>query len=120
MAETLRQPAEVTHAEELSRLAKADPGPRPPGWSLTPRAVRRFLREVHLATSFVHRYAVTLRDFGRDGGLLYYTMDFVPGATLQQASGWLLARCDEETVMPAGWLCDGGHPAADKVTPPAL
>ena len=42
------------------------------------------------------------------------------GATLQQASGWLLARCDEETVMPAGWLCDGGHPAADKVTPPAL
>ena len=49
------------------------------------RAQKRFLREVHLATSFVHRYAVTLRDFGREGGLLYYTMDLVEGKTLQAA-----------------------------------
>ncbi|MGE0706741.1 MAG: bifunctional serine/threonine-protein kinase/formylglycine-generating enzyme family protein [Planctomycetota bacterium] len=50
-----------------------------------PTLQQRFLREVHLATSFVHRYAVTLRDFGRDGGLLYYTMDFVEGETLRSA-----------------------------------
>lgn len=49
------------------------------------RAQKRFLREVHLATSFVHRYAATLRDFGREGGLLYYTMDLVEGTTLQAA-----------------------------------
>ena len=49
------------------------------------RAKKRFLREVHLATSFVHRYAVTLRDFGCEEGLLYYTMDLVEGTTLQAA-----------------------------------
>lgn len=49
------------------------------------RAKKRFLREVHLASSFVHRYAVTLRDFGCEDGLLYYTMDLVEGTTLQAA-----------------------------------
>lgn len=39
----LRAPAEVVHAEELSRLAAADTGPRPPGWRLSPRAVRAFV-----------------------------------------------------------------------------
>lgn len=43
MADTLRQPAEVTFAAELARLSETDPGPRPPGWRLTPRAVRRFI-----------------------------------------------------------------------------
>lgn len=42
MADALRLPAEVTHAAELSALA-AEPGPRPPGWRLTPQAVRRFI-----------------------------------------------------------------------------
>ncbi len=39
----LRAPAEVTYAAELTTLASADTGPRPPGWSLTPRAVRTFV-----------------------------------------------------------------------------
>lgn len=39
----LRAPAEVRHADELERLARADDGPRPPGWRLTPRAVRTFV-----------------------------------------------------------------------------
>ncbi|WP_336922339.1 ATP-binding protein [Aquipuribacter sp. SD81] len=39
----LRAPAEVVHAEELARLAAADTGPRPPGWRLSPRAVRAFV-----------------------------------------------------------------------------
>ena len=39
----LRAPAEVLHAEELKALAKADKDPRPPGWNLSPRAVRTFI-----------------------------------------------------------------------------
>lgn len=39
----LREPAERVHAEELARLADKDDAPRPPGWQLSPRAVRRFV-----------------------------------------------------------------------------
>jgi len=39
----LRPPAEVLYAEELAALAKIDKGPRPPGWKLSPRAVRSFI-----------------------------------------------------------------------------
>ena len=48
-------------------------------------AERLFLREVELATSFVHRYAVQVREFGHDAknGWLYFTMDLVEGATLR-------------------------------------
>lgn len=38
-----RPPAEVLFAEELARLAEQDHDPRPPGWVLSPLAVRRFL-----------------------------------------------------------------------------
>jgi MoxR-like ATPase len=38
-----KQPAETRFAEELARLAASDPGPRPPGWRLSPRAVRAFV-----------------------------------------------------------------------------
>ncbi|MFC9590889.1 AAA family ATPase [Streptomyces sp. NPDC056944] len=36
-------PAEERHAVELAFLAAQDPGPRPPGWALTPRAVVTFV-----------------------------------------------------------------------------
>lgn len=39
----LRAPAEQVHAEDLSRLAERDSAPRPPGWLLSPRAVRGFI-----------------------------------------------------------------------------
>ena len=39
----LRPPAEVHHAEELAALAKADKEPRPPGWKLSPKAIRSFI-----------------------------------------------------------------------------
>ncbi len=39
----LRPAAEAQHAAELGRLAAADKGPRPPGWRLSARAVRRFI-----------------------------------------------------------------------------
>jgi MoxR-like ATPase len=38
-----RPPAEILYADELSRLAKEDDQPRPPGWRLSLHAVRRFI-----------------------------------------------------------------------------
>src|SRR5574339_205744 len=38
-----RPPAEVLHAAELEILREQDAGPRPPGWRLSPRAVRTFI-----------------------------------------------------------------------------
>jgi MoxR-like ATPase len=39
----IRPPAEAVYADELASLSASDPGPKPPGWSLSPKAVRRFL-----------------------------------------------------------------------------
>ena len=39
----LRPPAEMLEADELRALAQADRDPRPPGWKLSPRAVRSFI-----------------------------------------------------------------------------
>jgi MoxR-like ATPase len=39
----LRPPAEFHYANELAALAKADKEPRPPGWKLSPKAVRSFI-----------------------------------------------------------------------------
>jgi hypothetical protein len=43
-ATVLRPSAETLYAGELLALAEADSDPRPPGWRLSPRAVRSFLR----------------------------------------------------------------------------
>lgn len=42
-ADVLRQSPELRYADELERLAAADLGPRPEGWRLAPRAVRKFI-----------------------------------------------------------------------------
>ncbi len=39
----VRPPAELVYADELAALAATDAGPRPPGWKLSPRAVRQFI-----------------------------------------------------------------------------
>ena len=39
----IRSPAETLFAEELARLEDSDEGRRPPGWRLSPRAVRAFV-----------------------------------------------------------------------------
>jgi len=41
--EVQRAPAELRFADELQRLAAADTDPKPKGWKLSPRAVRRFI-----------------------------------------------------------------------------
>ncbi|WP_208354028.1 AAA family ATPase [Pseudaestuariivita rosea] len=38
-----RAPAETRYADELDRLVQADTDPKPKGWHLSPRAVRRFI-----------------------------------------------------------------------------
>lgn len=42
-ADSARLPPELRHADELAKLAADDPHPKPPGWKLSPRAVRRFI-----------------------------------------------------------------------------
>lgn len=39
----IRPPAEVEYAGELQMLAQVDTDPRPPGWKLSPRAVKAFI-----------------------------------------------------------------------------
>src|SRR5262245_1029873 len=39
----LRASAEMRHAAELERLKEDDEAPRPPGWQLSAKAVRRFI-----------------------------------------------------------------------------
>lgn len=39
----LKAPAEIRYADELTRLVAADEEPKPSGWRLSPRAVRRFI-----------------------------------------------------------------------------
>jgi len=38
-----RPPAEIVHADELARLVASDTAPKPPGWALSPIAVRSFV-----------------------------------------------------------------------------
>ncbi len=52
----VRPPAELTYAGELAALAATDTGPKPPGWRLSPRAVRKFI-------------------LGSDGETLSYSVD---------------------------------------------
>ena len=69
-----RLPAEMAHAQELAALQAADQGPRPDGWRLSPRSVRRFIlggaepdgggpaiaRKIHGNDALVGRAIVTL------------------------------------------------------------
>lgn len=69
-----RLPAEMAHAQELAALQSADQGPRPDGWRLSPRSVRRFIlggaepdgggpaiaRKIHGNDALVERAIVTL------------------------------------------------------------
>ena len=62
-----RPPAEVAHAAELAALRRDDTGPRPPGWALSLRAVKRFILggdgyepKVVCSPALIERAAVTL------------------------------------------------------------
>lgn len=42
------------------------------------------------------------------------------GVHTVEAMGWLEARCDDATVMPAQWICEDGRPAADRAAIPGV
>ena len=75
-AETvLRRSAEDRYAPELAQLAQADRGDRPPGWRMSPRAVRQFIcgggpstRKFYGDDALIERAIVTLA--GNRGQLL--------------------------------------------------
>jgi serine/threonine protein kinase len=45
--------------------------------------IQRFLREVRLTHKINHENVVRTFDFGQDGDTLFYTMEYLPGATLE-------------------------------------
>ena len=50
-----------------------------------PASVNRFLREVQLTHKILHENVVRTFDFGSDGDLVFYTMEYLPGESLQRA-----------------------------------
>jgi len=46
--------------------------------------VRRFLREVALAHAVTHPHVVRIYDTGEEGGLPFFTMEYIQGQTLQE------------------------------------
>jgi MoxR-like ATPase len=67
----VRPPAEVIYAEELAALGASDSGPRPPGWKLSPRAVRQFIigaesPVVHASQGAKKKTAITQKFYGDD------------------------------------------------------
>ncbi len=97
----LRAPAEQIYAEELVRLAEKDSGPRPPGWKLSPRAVRAFIlgdRKLEVKQKFygddalIDRCIVTLMS---DRGLLLVGE---PGTAKSMLSELLSAAVSSDSV----------------------
>lgn len=64
--EVLRQPPEQMFADELAALDAADSYPRPPGWRLSPRAVRAFLLGSEAAPLGEESPEVTRKFYGND------------------------------------------------------
>lgn len=50
-----------------------------------PAVVERFRREAQLAARVVHNYIVNTYEIGGRSGLIWYTMEYVPGPNLSQA-----------------------------------
>ncbi|MHC4598971.1 MAG: protein kinase domain-containing protein [Planctomycetota bacterium] len=58
----------------------------------------RFLREAKAATSFVHKHAIQIRDFGLDDEYLYMTMDYSRGLSLHEILEEKGALSEKEAV----------------------
>lgn len=104
-----RLPVELARGEELAALADADEGPRPDGWRLSPRAVRRFIlggsasdgppvvRKIHGNDALVERAIVTLA--GQRGLMLVGE----PGTAKSLLSELLAAAiCGDSTLTVQG------------------
>ena len=53
-----------------------------PEWARNPTFVARFVREAYAAAQLTHHNVVQIYDFGEDKGTNYFSMEFVPGQSL--------------------------------------
>ncbi len=60
------------------------------GESASPNARRRFLAEARTTAQLHHPGIVTIHDAGDDAGVLWFSMDYLPGGPLVQPEGTLL------------------------------
>ena len=78
-----------------------------------PTALKRFRREVEALTAVRHPSIVRVRDFGTEGGLPFYAMDYVPGEDLEVLTRERFRFADEgvgrELRRVAVALADGGE-----------
>lgn len=105
----LRQHAEQQYAEELDALARADDRPRPPGWKLSPWAVRLYLLGGQLPNGFQvsakyignsRLVEIAVATLATDRALLLYG---VPGTAKSWLSEHLAAAiCGDSTLMVQG------------------
>ena len=68
--------------------------------------VKRFLREVHLIHSIDHPNVVRTHHIGSHEGLLYYSMEYVPGVVLDKFKGLAHLSIDRLTDIIIQ-ICDG-------------
>jgi len=55
-----------------------------PEFSAEPEMAERFKSEIKLARKVRHRNVCSIHDFGEDGGLFYFTMEFIDGVDLKR------------------------------------
>jgi MoxR-like ATPase len=105
----LRQHAEQQYAEELAALARADDRPKPPGWKLSPWAVRLYLLGGTLPDGFrvsakyignARLVEIAVATLATDRALLLYG---VPGTAKSWLSEHLAAAiCGDSTLLVQG------------------
>ncbi|ATB41524.1 hypothetical protein CYFUS_006990 [Cystobacter fuscus] len=105
----LRQHAEQQYAEELAALARADDRPKPPGWALSPWAVRLYLLGGTLPNGFrvsakyignARLVEIAVATLATDRALLLYG---VPGTAKSWLSEHLAAAiCGDSTLLVQG------------------
>jgi MoxR-like ATPase len=105
MPEILRQPAETTYAAELAALRRDDDGPRPEGWSLSPKRVLTYLLggKASDGTTVVPKYVGNRRlletavaTLATDRALLLLG---VPGTAKSWVSEHLAAAITDDSTM---------------------
>lgn len=109
MSDLLRQHAEQEFAHELAALAAQDERPRPPGWALSPWAVRTYLLggELPDGTPITAKYIgnprlmeIAVATLATDRALLLYG---VPGTGKSWVSEHLAAAiCGDSTLLVQG------------------
>jgi MoxR-like ATPase len=101
----LRQHAEQQYAEELAALARADDRPKPPGWKLSPWAVRTYLLGGQLPDGFkvsakyignTRLVEIAVATLATDRALLLYG---VPGTAKSWLSEHLAAAISGDSTL---------------------